>query len=235
MAGANRFAKAMRDYLRHFLGRIGRRVSVQSIQTLNSALNCLEVGRWIDAHGYRITLVVRRREELFDLVARQLGQRQTLYLEFGVWTGAATRYWSKLLRNPDSVLHGFDSFEGLPEDWNSLRGRGAFSANGKIPHLDDTRVEFFKGLFEQTLPEYKCPRHDALILNMDADLYASTIFVLDSLRSEIVPGTYIYFDEFADREHELRAFDEFVRKTGWRFSLLGLTYDMKHVMFQRLS
>jgi len=222
-----------RDYLSYLLARIGEQASAHTIQKLNAALDCLEVGRWLHAHGYKITRPFRRREQLFDIVGAQLGELATLYMEFGVWEGAATRYWSKLLRNPKSVLHGFDSFEGLPEDWNVYCGQGSFSTGGNVPHIDDTRVQFFKGWFEQTLPKYKWPAHDALVLNFDADLYSSTIFVLNALQEHILPGTYVYFDEFQNRWHELRAFDEFIKRTGMSFSLVGLTYDMRNVLFQR--
>jgi hypothetical protein len=53
--------------------------------------------------------------------------------------------------------------------------------------------------------------------------------------AEIVPGTYIYFDEFNHRNHELRAFDEFRNETGMRFSLVGVTRTMEHAAFRRDS
>lgn len=65
-----------------------------------------------------------------------------------------------------------------------------------------------------------CPLHEVLVINLDADLYSSTICVLKVLKDEIIPGTYIYFDEF-NRNHELRAFDELMNETGMRFSLVG--------------
>ena len=104
-----------------------------------------------------------------------------------------------------------------------------------MPQIDDTRVQLFRGLFEQTLPGYRFPAHDVLVLNFDADLYASTIFVLNALEREIVPGTYIYFDEFNHRFHELRAFSEFIERTGMKWSLLGATRSLAHVVFQRIA
>jgi O-methyltransferase len=155
-------------------------------------------------------------------------------LEFGVFQGAATLYWSKLLLNPRSKLHGFDSFEGLPERWLPHRPKGHFFTNGVIPLIDDDRVEFFKGWFNETLPDYRCPPHEVLVINLDADLYASTVCVLKALQANIAPGTYIYFDEFNHREHELRAFDEFLIETGWKFLLVGATRTLEHVVFRRI-
>jgi hypothetical protein len=92
---------------------------------------------------------------------------------------------------------------------------------GRLPQIDDPRVSFQKGLFSDTLPGLKLPKHDLLVLNMDADLYSSTAYVLNTLRDRIAVGTYIYFDEFSDSKHELRAFDEFWRPRGGRSSFWG--------------
>jgi hypothetical protein len=69
---------------------------------------------------------------------------------------------------------------------------------------------------------------------MDADLYSSTIFVLEKLKEAIAPGTYIVFDEFADRHNELRAFDEFQRSSHARFSVVGATRALRQIAFQRI-
>jgi hypothetical protein len=185
--------------------------------------------------GYDVTHRYKNREELFDIVAAKIGDREVLYLEFGVFTGDSTRYWARLLRNPGSKLHGFDSFEGLPQDWLSHRPRGYFSLHGEIPQVDDIRVQFFKGWFEQTLPKYELPPYEALVVNFDADLYSSIVFVLNALEQAIVPGTYVYFDEFNHQFDELRAFDEFIKRTGMKFKVVGATRTLDSVMFQRSS
>jgi hypothetical protein len=108
----------MGEWLKYLLTRAGERVTPRAIHNLNAAINYLEVGRWMRAHGYDVSHRYAHRERLFDIVGAQVGDREVLHMEFGVWQGDATRYWSKLLRNPKSKLHGFDSFEGLPESWN---------------------------------------------------------------------------------------------------------------------
>jgi len=222
--------------LKYSVTRIGRFLSPNAVHLLGNSLNYLEVGRWMHAHGYNVSRRVQSREQLFDLVGRQVADLEVLYLEFGVFCGDATRYWSKLLRNPNSKLHGFDTFEGLPEPWlDNSYPAGYFSTGGKIPQIDDSRVQFFKGLFEETLPDYKLPPHETLIVMLDADLYSATAFVLNTLQDAIVPGTYLYFDEFHHRFDELRAFDEFLQKTGWKFSLVGATRALDGVIFQRTA
>jgi hypothetical protein len=220
---------------KYLLTRVGERISTKSIYNLNSIVNYLEVGRWLRANGYSVGHRADTREQLFDMVGAQIAAKDVLYLEFGVYKGAATKYWSKLLRNPSSNLHGFDSFEGLPEDWLLHSPKGHFSLSGMIPQIDDPRVRFFKGWFNETLPGYECPKHDVLVLNFDADLYSSTILVLNRFENAIVPGTYIYFDEFNHQFHELRAFDEFIKRTGMKYSIVGATRSLAQIVFQRVA
>jgi len=144
----------MIELFKQTLTRIGEHLSSESVRKFNAVVDYLELGRWMRAGGYDVTHRFENREELFDIVGVQIADREVLYLEFGVFTGDATRCWSKLLRHPRSRLHGFDSFEGLPHDWLSNRPRGHFSLQGEIPQVDDKRVEFFKGWFEQTLPTF---------------------------------------------------------------------------------
>lgn len=221
------------SWIKYRLMLVGRCLPSRAVTAFALSVKYLELGGWMRKKGYKLKRRFARREELFDLVGEAIGDHEVLYLEFGVFEGDATRHWSKLLLNPNSKLHGFDSFEGLPEDWRPGRERGHFSTDGQIPQIDDNRVKFFKGWFDQTLPYYECPRHEVLVINLDADLYSSTIYVLKALKDKILPGTYIYFDEFSDMEHEFRAFDEFITGTGMKFSLLGVADAMQHAVFRR--
>lgn len=227
-------ASQLQCLVKYWLTRLGSLLSAHTVYRLNALINYLEVGRWMRAKGFDTSRRFSRREELFDLVGDQISDRKVLYLEFGVFQGAATRYWSRLLLNPSSKLCGFDSFEGLPENWIPDRQKGHFSTNGKIPQIDDGRVEFIKGWFDESLSNYKCPPHEVLVINFDADLYSSTISVLRALQIYIVPGTYIYFDEFNHRDHELRAFDQFINENDMNFSLVGATLGLQHTVFKRI-
>lgn len=226
----------MQRRLKTMLTRVGAHLSARAIHRLNAALNYLEVGRWMAAHGFDTARRVADRREIYAQVAEELGDARVLYLEFGVHRGESIALWSQLLRHPDSRLRGFDSFEGLPEDWTLLDGKGTFSTGGAAPVLSDSRVEFIKGWFDATVPGYTPPAHERLVLHLDADLYSSTRTVLEALERWIVPGTYVLFDEFSDRLHELRAFDEFLRtRPGWRFRLVAADQILARVAFERTS
>jgi hypothetical protein len=219
--------------LKYLLTRIGGHLSRSSIHKLNAALNYLEVGRWMREKGYRAPRIFSSKEQFWNLVGQQVGDRRVLYLEFGVWRGDATRCVAGILRHPEAMLHGFDSFEGLPERWNIGANAGCFSTGGDLPQIDDPRVRFHKGWFQQTLPQFDLPPHEALVINLDADLYSSTFYVLEHLRGAIVPGTFLFFDEFSDRHHELRAFDEFLSLTNMKFQLVAATRSFDKVLFRR--
>jgi hypothetical protein len=211
--------------------KLSHRLLYRSQQTLEYML----VGQWTKQRGIeRNQCVYWKREQVWEVIARQVTNRQVLYLEFGVWRGAATQWWSAHLRNPASILHGFDSFEGLPERWRHDSPLGTFDVGGEIPKLDDPRVHFYKGWFNQTLPDYTLPTHEVLVVNMDADIYSSTKYVLDFLESHIHVGTFIYFDEFASWQHELRAFDEFLTKTGAKVRIIAADLTLWGVAFEVL-
>ncbi len=212
---------------------IGEVFPESTLYYMSRVLNYLEVGHWMRANGFDARTRVKTRYELFDLAAIEVGQSEALYLEFGVADGDSMRYFSRVLRNHNAHLHGFDSFEGLPSSWTARYPKGFFLTHGEPPTIDDPRVVFFKGLFQETLPEYIPPRHERLIINMDADLYSSTAFVLDKIKYLVQPGTLLYFDEFNHCADELRAFDEFVNATQMKFRLLGATRDLKCVLFRR--
>lgn len=221
------------DPIKSLLVRVGSRFSPAAMQVVQSSVNYLQVGHWMRQQSFHIPKQTSRRRDLFDQIAARISDKKVLYLEFGVASGNSMRYWSTLLKNPASRLHGFDTFNGLPQDWHPGGERGAYSTNGHPPETNDPRVQFFIGLFEDTLPQYAPRDYETLVMNIDCDLYPSAAFVLKSLNSYIRPGTFVYFDEFAF-DNELRAFHEFQAATGKRFALIAATKAFAQVVFQCL-
>jgi hypothetical protein len=198
--------------------------------------NYIHLGWWLRRKGFPIGCLVESRERVFDCIAATARGRRVLYLEFGVAEGASMRYWSGLLDNPASMLHGFDSFQGLPTEWAPGWEAGSFSMHGSTPDFDDRRIRLFPGWFSETLPQYLWPHdYDRLVVNLDCDLYSSSSYVLETIQERITPDTIVYFDEFHHYADELRAFDEFLRRTGWKFEILAATDDLSHVAFRRLA
>lgn len=148
-----------------------------------------------------------------------------LVLEFGVRYGTSLRQIAALAKQP---VHGFDSFQGLPEDWHA-EARGSYSTGGALPAMPDN-VTLHAGWFDDTLPAFLARNPGAVrYMNIDCDLYSSTRSVLGLLTDQIVTGTVIVFDEYLLHEHwredEFRAFQEIVASRGWRYEYLcfGLT------------
>jgi predicted O-methyltransferase YrrM len=142
-------------------------------------------------------------------------------MEFGVRLGISTRW---LAAHVKTTVHGFDSFEGLPEQWDILT-KGAYSTHGEIPELPNN-VQVHVGWFDATLPRFVAENADPVrFANVDCDLYSSTKVVLDQLADRIGPGTVLVFDEYLIndqwRQDEYKAFQEAVASHGWRYEYLA--------------
>jgi len=143
-----------------------------------------------------------------------------LVLEFGVRFGVSIRQIAELA---NQQVHGFDSFEGLPEAWHG-EPRGSYSTFGAVPSVPPN-VTLHKGWFEQSLPDFMQTHGGPVrFMNVDCDLYSATSTVLDTLAERIVRGTVIVFDEFLGyagwEQDEYRAFREAVAKHGWHHEYL---------------
>jgi hypothetical protein len=211
---------------------LGAQMSARRIYQTRAVVNYFELGRWMAENGFRIERRVPDRPAVFDAVAKKVQSKQVLYLEFGVFEGESMRYWSRALKHPQARLHGFDSFHGLPEDFDANFTKGTLDVKGEIPRIDDSRVQFFKGWFAEILPTYQLPRHEVLVIVLDADLYSSTLYVLRHLRPHITPGTFVYFDDLNRPEHEPRAFKEFMNESGLRFRPISADYSLTKVFFE---
>jgi O-methyltransferase len=176
------------------------------------------------------------RFELYSYLNEILGTGPIDYLEFGVYQGASIGEWSRLNQHPVSRFYGFDSFEGLPEQWkggvlgHDSMARGSFDVSGQVPTFDDCRVEFIKGYFQDSLPTWleQFQPKNRLVIHMDADLYTSTLYVLCSLDRLIVTGTVIIFDEFAAVNDEFRALADYTSSFRRTYRLLAYTKPNRH-------
>lgn len=147
--------------------------------------------------------------------------------EFGVWKGESINFFAR--KCPSAHIYGFDSFEGLEEDfYGFVLLKGYFSTAGKLPKCEKN-VELFKGWFEDTLPMFigKIGKIQIHILHMDANTYKPTAYVLNSLSKNLSKGTIIIFDEYFGhhrwRLHEFKAWQEAVEAFDIKYTYLCYT------------
>lgn len=190
---------------------------------------------WFEKTGKRLlmrNLIVEKyaevpefseRRELFEFIQNSLIEERPInYLEFGVWKGDSIRNWVDINKHKDSTFDGFDTFTGLPEDWGS-HGAGTFDVDGNLPDINDERLVFHKGLFQDTLPEFLdgFSPNNQLVINIVSDIYSSALYCLTKLDSLIKSGTIILFDEFLDPMHEFSALHDYSRSYYRNYEIIA--------------
>lgn len=137
-------------------------------------------------------------------------------MEFGVASGDSL---IEIAQYMDVV--GFDSFQGLPEDWRPGFEKGAFSVvDDEISaHVEEIllrakgnnrgahrKLEIVTGMFAETIPEVvhgSCSDvvkehglNKVNLVHIDCDLYSSTKTVFDEIGPHLRSGAVIVFDEW---------------------------------------
>jgi O-methyltransferase len=201
-----------------------------------------KVSKWIDQHKKDITFNdfysgkwdYNKRFQLYEHIFSDKHLEGTItYLEFGVSGGFSFDWWLKRNIDPSSRFVGFDTFEGLPEDWGGF-AKGAMSTQSMIPQTDDKRATFIKGLFQDTLPGYlkTFDKNRRKVIMMDADLYTSTLYVLTSLAPFLQKGDIVFFDQFNVPTHEFLAFTNFVDSYYIKMKWLGAANNYYFCAFE---
>ena len=166
--------------------------------------------------GGRHSQPVRRNLDRFahmkhvlSLVPESL--RSGLHLEFGVRDGEMLRYAAGLTPN-STAWHGFDSWAGLPDSSNTMRGHWAAGVYATGMPTVPANVRLHQGWFNETLASFlDAHRCDVAFVHIDSDIYDSALCVLTKLfsRCRVRAGTLVAFDEiFGTREvldHEYKA------------------------------
>jgi hypothetical protein len=166
-----------------------------------------------------------------------------LLLDLGVWAGWSTRLTSDA---SGRQVYGFDTFEGLVEDWQmddqrliksgsfslsdpwaqrSMRETGVSMHDG-LPSALGRKVQFIRGSTYETLSPFLADRPDAPIalFHMDLDTYESCLHALETCKDRFVEGSILVFDEYLVTNAEMLAFFEFQSKyqLEWRYRAWGL-------------
>ena len=168
-------------------------------------------------------LGLESQRELIDFSLRAVAT-DGHYLEFGVFTGGTIRYMARRLGR--RTIHGFDSFEGLPEAWSgfSLGGK-SFDVKGRLPRVPNN-VVLHQGFFDASLPKWLTDNPGPVaFIHVDCDIYSSTKTILDLLAPRLARGTVILFDEYFNypnwEVHEFKAFQEFVAEHAVKYTYLA--------------
>jgi O-methyltransferase len=226
------FRPAMSSVLARTIGRVNLQAPTEG---LTAVAYWVRFARWCRNHPVSGALNTRLkgREWLYrSIIERErLDRNPLLYLEFGVYRGASMRHWLSEISHPRSLFVGFDTFTGLPEHWRPTEPQGHFNAEGVLPDIADPRCSFEVGVFQDTLPLFidRTSLSPRLVVNLDADMFTSTLFVLASLGRHFKPGDLIFFDEFSCPLDEFRAFEEFVRSFRVKYEVLDAVYGYTHV------
>lgn len=179
-------------------------------------------------------LYFMEREPLLRYAVDQV-TRPGLMLELGVFSGKSI--WVIAQRTP-RVVHGFDSFEGLPEDWTGNKDpKGQYSTGGRMPEVP-ANVRLHRGWFSETLPGFlEAHSEEIAFMHIDCDLYSSTRTVLEATAGRLREGTVIVLDDYFNfpgwRNHEFKALQEFVRATGIEYEYIGYARHQVALILRR--
>lgn len=170
-------------------------------------------------------MLFKRREKLWDYVLSRINT-EGICAEFGVYSGYSVNYFADIHKN--RIFYGFDSFEGLHEDWTGTGAvKGTFDLKG-IPPKVRGNVRLIKGWFSQTVPIFFEQANERFaFIHFDADTYESTAYILNAIGKGIGSGTIVIFDEYLGypnwNKGEFRAWQEFVSQNDIRYRYLGFS------------
>lgn len=157
------------------------------------------------------------------------------FIEFGVYKGDSINFFSKYVNK----IYGFDSFEGLREDWtgNHKFQKGFFDLEGKLPKLK-SNVVAIKGWVQDTLDDFLAKeKPDILFLHMDLDTYESTKYVLERVKPYLFERCYILFDNLYNhpgwKHGEYKALTELFDKNEYKFLAFSTNSTQALIEFKK--
>ena len=223
--------KVVRKILSYSLAPIleysANQIQEQNINTALYELSCRRaIQSSVDYAEQKMpsALMFKMTASLWDYALSKISV-EGLCVEFGVWRGRSINYFAKRME----IVYGFDSFEGLREDWAGWGfAKGAFSLQGKMPKVA-TNVRLIKGWFNETIPAFLDAHSGPLsFVHIDCDTYESAALTLNLIKPRILPGTVIVFDEYFGYRGwqsggEFRAWAEFVLDTGTKYEYLAFS------------
>jgi hypothetical protein len=204
--------------------QVARRTFYNSIRYLEHQ-ELIESANFIKLFLGKVALFDNKKGGYFKFVMDQvLKDKKGLWLEFGVRDGVSAKFFAPFAKkfSQNNKLYGFDSFEGIRNDWSSIdEPIGSFSLNANPPSkIND--CEFIIGWVENTLEKFLIDHQEVVsFAHFDFDVYEPTKYALKAIYPRLIPGSIIMFDEFHGypgwQQHEKRALEEVIPKEKYEF------------------
>ncbi len=186
-----------------------------------SKIQIFLLGKHKEAPDVRLVRQVRRERnslltayELYHVLslAKALGKRDGAMAEVGVFQGSSAKLMCEAKR-PETVLHLFDTFEGLPkaaeQDGDVHReSQYTCSLESVQEYLRDyPNVHLHKGLFPDSAAHVEDLAYS--FVHLDVDLYESTKSGLEYFYPRMIPGGVILSHDYSLLAGVKQAFQEF--------------------------
>ena len=222
--------------------RAGARASERALHLINGVFDYVELGWWLNDHGFRGDHRRASCSEIPPLVSAALDDRPVVYLQFGADDADLARCWAKALAHAGAQLALFAP-PTAGDRWLPARGRGhtwggqqSSTARSRAALAADDRVRV---LADAPLPELLASYvwdHDLpLVAVFDTDYYPTTKLALDFVRDRLPEEAFLFFDQLNHRADELRAFHEFLMETDARFELFAANPELSCAVFRRIA
>ena len=176
---------------------------------------------------YRMTMASDKRQRTTAYISREalLSPYGGDFVETGVYTGGTSAVMMRILMDFDTCnrkFYAFDSFAGLPASNPEDRfGAGMIGHKGqfvvtqeryennlkRVNAWNESIIRISKGWFNETCA--KSPVKRISFLRLDGDIFISTWDALTALYSRVVPGGFIYVDDYGSFNGCREAVDKF--------------------------
>jgi len=154
-----------------------------------------------------VSITIQSKSDYFKFINKEIIKNEPIdYLEFGVYEGDTIIDWPKINTNKNSRFFAFDKF---PSKYD-------------IPKIDDDRVHFVKGLFQETLPDFvkDFKLKSKLVIFINLNKKFDTLYCLTELDKIFNEKCIIMFDQFGNLQQEFIAFHNYFKSFNRDFQFV---------------
>jgi len=141
---------------------------------------------YIENNMAHLVSVIGREKVLLKAISET--KIDGLYCEFGVYKGYTLNF---IQANTSNTIHGFDSFNGLPEFWIDGFDKDAF----ELPNTPQFsgNVKIHEGYYDYSLPIFLNNHKESIaFMHIDCDLYSSTKTIFDLCKDYLKTHGKVY-------------------------------------------